>query len=77
MKKMTLLIVNLFLSFITSVQVYMTGIVSNDSMPLESVSVIIKNNITGIVTNSNEELKLKAKKEIRYRCLIWDTKPKD
>ncbi len=59
---MTLLIVTLFFSVITSAQVSITGIVSNDSIPLESASVIIKNSTTGIATNSKGEFKLKAQK---------------
>ncbi|MEP5254503.1 MAG: hypothetical protein ABJQ39_05535 [Winogradskyella arenosi] len=52
MKKITLLIITLFLSFITSAQISITGTVFNDSIPLESASVIIKNSTTGIATNS-------------------------
>ena len=62
MKKMTLFTVALCLSFITTAQMLITGIVTNDSIPLESASVIIKNSTTGIATNTNGEFKIEAKK---------------
>ncbi len=62
MKKMTLFTVALCLSFITTAQMLITGIVTNDSIPLESASVIIKNSTTGIATNTKGEFKLEAKK---------------
>ena len=62
MKKMTLFTIALCLSFITSAQTLITGIVTNDSIPLESASVIIKNSSTGIATNSKGEFKIEAKK---------------
>lgn len=62
MKKITLLI--LVFSFTTTLiaQISVRGIVTNDSIPLEFASVIIKNSTKGIATNSKGEFKLEAKK---------------
>lgn len=62
MKKMTLFIVALSLNFMASAQILVSGVVTNDSIPLESANVYIKNSTKGIATNSNGEFKLEAKK---------------
>ncbi|MBF8150180.1 T9SS type A sorting domain-containing protein [Winogradskyella sp. F6397] len=62
MKKMTLFILALSLSAIASAQITVTGIVTNDSIQLESASVMIKNSTNGIATNNKGEFKLEAKK---------------
>lgn len=59
---MTLLIAAFTISFIASAQILVTGIVTNDSISLESASVIIKNSTKGIATNAKGEFKLEAKK---------------
>ena len=43
-------------------EITVTGIVINDSIPLESASVMIKNSTNGIATNNKGEFKLEAKK---------------
>ncbi|WP_178985846.1 carboxypeptidase-like regulatory domain-containing protein [Winogradskyella helgolandensis] len=62
MKKSTLVLIALSLSFFASAQISITGTVANDSIPLESASVIIKNSTKGIATNEKGEFKLEAKK---------------
>ena len=41
---------------------HVSGVVINDSIPLESASVIIKNSLKGVATNNKGEFKLEAKK---------------
>jgi len=62
MKQITILIVALSFSISSIAQISITGIVSIDSIPLESASVIIKNSTIGIVTNSKGQFKIEAKK---------------
>ncbi len=59
---MTLFILALSLSAIASAQITVTGIVINDSIPLELASVMIKNSTNGIATSNKGEFKLEAKK---------------
>ena len=60
MKKMTLLFVTLSFTLVTMAQISVSGTVTNDSIPLESASVIIKNSTHGIATNSKGEFKIEA-----------------
>lgn len=62
MKKITLFLIVLSLNFIVFAQISVSGIVTNDSVPLESANVFIKNSTKGIATNSLGEFKLRAKK---------------
>ena len=62
MKKMTLLIIALSFSIAAMAQISVTGIVTNDSIPLESANVIIKNSTKGIATNRNGKFNIEAKK---------------
>ncbi|WP_405573302.1 carboxypeptidase-like regulatory domain-containing protein [Winogradskyella sp. Asnod2-B02-A] len=62
MKKMTLFSIAVCFTLITTAQISVSGIVSNDSIPLESANVIIKNSLNGVATNSKGEFKLEAKK---------------
>ncbi|MBU2929183.1 carboxypeptidase-like regulatory domain-containing protein [Winogradskyella psychrotolerans] len=62
MKNSTLVLIALSLSFFASAQISVTGTVANDSIPLASASVIIKNSANGIATNEKGEFKLEAKK---------------
>ncbi|NRD21335.1 carboxypeptidase-like regulatory domain-containing protein [Winogradskyella eckloniae] len=60
MKKMTLLAVVLCFNLVAMAQISITGTVTNDSIPLESANVFIKNSTKGIATNAIGEFKLKA-----------------
>lgn len=62
MKKITVFILLLSSINISIAQISISGTVSNDSIPLESASVIIKNSKTGIATNSKGQFKIKAEK---------------
>ncbi|NRD23267.1 carboxypeptidase-like regulatory domain-containing protein [Winogradskyella litoriviva] len=62
MKKMTLFTIALCYNLIAMAQISVTGIVTNDSIPLESANVFIKNSTKGIATNSKGEFKLEATK---------------
>ena len=62
MKKLTLLTIVLCYNLIAMAQISVTGIVTNDSIPLVSANVFIKNSTKGIATSSNGEFKLEAKK---------------
>lgn len=62
MKKMTLLICALSISITALAQISVTGIVTNDSIPLESANIIIKNSTKGIATTVKGEFKIEAKK---------------
>ena len=61
MKKITILILALCFTVTSIGQILVTGVVSNDSIPLESASVLIKNSTKGIATNSKGEFKIEAK----------------
>ena len=62
MKKITILFLVLSLSICSFSQVTIRGIVSADSIPLESASVIIKNTKKGVATNEKGQFKVEAKK---------------
>ncbi|WP_299106741.1 carboxypeptidase-like regulatory domain-containing protein [uncultured Winogradskyella sp.] len=62
MKKMTLFSIAVCFTLITTAQISVSGVVINDSIPLESASVIIKNSLKGVATNNKGEFKLEAKK---------------
>lgn len=62
MKKMILLTIALCYNLIAMAQISVTGIVTNDSIPLESANVFIKNSTKGIATSSKGEFKLEARK---------------
>ena len=62
MKKMNLLTIVLCYNLIVMAQISVSGIVTNDSIPLESANVFIKNSTKGIATSSKGEFKLEAKK---------------
>lgn len=59
---MTLLTIALYFNLMAIAQISVTGIVTNDSIPLESANVFIKNSTKGIATNSKGEFKLNAQK---------------
>lgn len=59
---MTLFTVVLCFNLVAMAQISVSGIVTNDSIPLESANVFIKNSTKGIATNSLGEFKLQAKK---------------
>ncbi|WP_299098943.1 carboxypeptidase-like regulatory domain-containing protein [uncultured Winogradskyella sp.] len=62
MKKMTLFTVVLCFNLVAMAQISITGIVTNDSIPLESANIFIKSSLKGIATDSIGEFKLQAKK---------------
>jgi hypothetical protein len=62
MKKITFLLLALSFSICSLAQIMIKGTVSNDSIPLESASVIIKNSQKGVATNDKGKFKLEAKK---------------
>ncbi|MUU77839.1 carboxypeptidase-like regulatory domain-containing protein [Winogradskyella endarachnes] len=62
MKKMTLLTLVLCFNLVAMAQISISGVVTNDSIPLESANVFIKNSTKGIATNSKGEFNLQAKK---------------
>jgi hypothetical protein len=62
MKNITFFILALSFTLGAMAQVSISGIVINDSIPLESASVIIKNSIKGIATKSDGTFKIEAKK---------------
>jgi hypothetical protein len=62
MKKITFFILVFSFTFSVIAQVSISGIVINDSIPLESASVIIKNSTSGIATKSDGTFKIEAKK---------------
>lgn len=59
---MTLLTIAICYNLIAMAQISVSGIVTNDSIPLESANVYIKNSIKGTATNSKGEFKLNAQK---------------
>ena len=62
MKKNTFLIIALTFAVTAFAQISVSGVVANDSIPLESANVIVKNSTNGIATNQKGEFKLKVKK---------------
>lgn len=60
MKRITLVILAFTFSMFSIAQITVTGIVSNDSIPLESANVIIKNSTKGVATNQKGEFNIKA-----------------
>jgi len=62
MKKNTLLLLALCISMLSSAQITIKGTIVNDSIPLESASIIIKNSKKGVATNVKGQFKLEAKK---------------
>jgi hypothetical protein len=62
MKKIIFIVLALSFSICACAQITMKGTVTNDSIPLESASVIIKNSTKGIATNTKGQFKIKAKK---------------
>ncbi|MAX70160.1 MAG: hypothetical protein CMC76_03530 [Flavobacteriaceae bacterium] len=62
MKKITLLIIASVFAVTAFAQISVSGVVTNDSIPLESANVIVKNSTNGIATNQKGEFKLKVKK---------------
>jgi len=61
MKKITILILALCFTVTSIAQILVTGVVSNDSITLESASILIKNSTKGIATNSKGQFKIEAK----------------
>jgi hypothetical protein len=62
MKRITLLVFVLSFSICSFAQITIKGVVASDSIPLESVSVIIKNSKKGTITNVIGEFKIEATK---------------
>jgi hypothetical protein len=62
MKKITLLLLALSFSICSLAQITIKGTVNNDSIPLESASVTIKNSKKGTATNIKGQFQLKAQK---------------
>ena len=58
MKKNTFLIIALTFAVTAFAQISVSGVVANDSIPLESANVIVKNSTNGIATNQKGEFKL-------------------
>ena len=77
MKKMTLLFVTLSFTLVTMAQISVSGTVTNDSIPLESANVFIKNSTKGIATSSEGEFKLEAKKGDTLSVSYLGYKPKE
>ncbi|MBC3847465.1 carboxypeptidase-like regulatory domain-containing protein [Winogradskyella echinorum] len=62
MKKITFIILALSVSTLSFGQITIKGKVQNDSIPLESASIAIKNSQKGTITNMIGEFKIEAKK---------------
>jgi hypothetical protein len=61
MKNITFFILAFSFAISVNAQVSISGTVTNDSIPLESASVIIKHSTTGIATKSDGTFKIEAK----------------
>ncbi|EPR72665.1 TonB-dependent receptor [Winogradskyella psychrotolerans RS-3] len=60
MKRITILIIALCFTVTSIAQILVTGVVSNDSITLESASILIKNSTKGIATNNKGQFKIEA-----------------
>jgi len=76
MKKNMFLFLVLSFSINSFSQIIIKGSVHNDSIPLESASVIIKNSKRGVATNAKGQFKIEAKKgdTLSISYLGYDTK---
>lgn len=62
MKKLILIAITLFLVAQSQAQITISGVVTNDSIPLEFATVTIKNTKKGVATNVKGVFKIEAKK---------------